>query len=184
MRPAAPAAIDATANTFPHCHSGTRCHAARTRAQIDVRRTIAFLPSVHVSNSRRAVSFSRRGTRPSDARSYPSSNKRAQGMPDAGRTHGPPAAKKQAAVTTGSAETTGIPRAVVLTLISRSPRCAGLFGHRHRRDVLASRSDVEKHHRQLDTSVGVSGPRVFTSATIAVRPSASSRPPHPALRVS
>jgi hypothetical protein len=30
---------------------------------------------------------------------------RAQGMPGAGRTHGPPATKKQAAVTTGSAET-------------------------------------------------------------------------------
>jgi hypothetical protein len=31
-------------------------------------------------------------------------------MPDAGRTHGPPATKKQAAVTTGSAETRHSPR--------------------------------------------------------------------------
>jgi hypothetical protein len=43
--------------------------------------------------------------------------------------------KKQAAVTTGSAETTGIPRAMVLTAASRSPRCAGLFGPRHQRDA-------------------------------------------------
>ena len=37
-------------------------------------------------------------------------------MPGAGRTHGPPATKKQAAVTTGSAGTTGIPRAMVFGL--------------------------------------------------------------------
>jgi len=43
------------------------------------------------------------------------SQERAQGMPDAGRTHGPPAIKTQAAVTTGKAETTGIPCAMVLT---------------------------------------------------------------------
>jgi hypothetical protein len=46
---------------------------------------------------------------------------RARRMPDAGRTHGPPAEKTQAAVTTGSAETTGIPRATVLTLIRDLP---------------------------------------------------------------
>ena len=37
-------------------------------------------------------------------------------MPGAGRTHGPPATKKQAAVTTGSARTSGIPCAVVYGL--------------------------------------------------------------------
>jgi len=47
-------------------------------------------------------------------------------MPDAGRTHGPPATKKQAAVTTGKAGTTGIPCAMVLTAASRSPWNAGL----------------------------------------------------------
>jgi hypothetical protein len=54
---------------------------------------------------------------------------RAQGMPGAGLAHGPPAEKKQAAVTTGSAEHPGIPRATALRRIPRSPWCAGLFGH-------------------------------------------------------
>jgi hypothetical protein len=42
-------------------------------------------------------------------------------MPGDGLTHGPPAEKKLAAKTTGSAESSGIPCAMVLTLISRSP---------------------------------------------------------------
>jgi len=42
-------------------------------------------------------------------------------MPGDGLTHGPPAAKKQAAVTTGSARSTGIPCAVVLRLIRGLP---------------------------------------------------------------
>jgi hypothetical protein len=37
-------------------------------------------------------------------------------MPGVGLTHGPPAEKTQAAVTTGSAGTSGIPRAMVLTV--------------------------------------------------------------------
>src|SRR5260221_8401185 len=37
-------------------------------------------------------------------------------MPGDGLTHGPPANKKQAAVTTGSAGSTGIPCAMVLTV--------------------------------------------------------------------
>src|SRR6185312_12059952 len=53
--------------------------------------------------------------------------KRAQGMPDAGRTHGPPATKKQAAVTTGKAGTTGIPCAMVLRLIRALPGVPGLL---------------------------------------------------------
>jgi hypothetical protein len=86
----------------------------------------------------RNAAFSRRVLRPSSAAGYALRKQRARGMPDAGRTHGPPATKKQAAVTTGSAETTGIPRAMALTAASRSPRCAGLFGHRHQRNARAS----------------------------------------------
>jgi hypothetical protein len=37
-------------------------------------------------------------------------------MPGDGLTHGPPATKKQAAVTTGGAGSTGIPCAMVLTV--------------------------------------------------------------------
>ena len=56
--------------------------------------------------------------------------------------------KKQAAVTTGSARTSGIPRAMVLTAASCSPWCAGLVSH-HR---------LADHHPRLDPSVGESGP--------------------------
>ena len=62
----------------------------------------------------------------------PRNNERAQGMPGEGLTHGPPAKKMQAAGTTGSARSSGTPCAMVLTAASRSPRCAGLAGHRVR----------------------------------------------------
>jgi hypothetical protein len=97
---------------------------------------------------------------------------------------------KQAAVTTGKAGATGIPCAMVLRLIARSPRCTGLYSHRRQRIIF----------RQLDPSVGRSGPHAFavreaafvgahkraahphvhrtlppTSVTIASRPSKGSR---------
>jgi hypothetical protein len=57
------------------------------------------------------TSRSRGATRPRDAavRSL-SNNERARGMPGEGLTHGPPATKKQAAVTTGSADHRHSPR--------------------------------------------------------------------------
>jgi len=58
-------------------------------------------------------------------------------MPDAGRTHGPPAAKKQAAVTTGSAEHRHSPRNG-FNAYTWSPWCAGLFGHHYAHDAYAS----------------------------------------------
>jgi len=64
----------------------------------------------------------------------------------------PPAEKKQAAATTGLAETPGLPRATVGTAYTWSPWCTGLVGH-HARNVLA--------HVTRDTSVGVSGPHDF-----------------------
>jgi hypothetical protein len=70
-------------------------------------------------------------------------------MPGDGLTHGPPATKKQAAVTTGLAGSTGIPCTMVLTAAPRSPWCTGLVSHHH----LRARKPAE-----LDTSVGVSGP--------------------------
>jgi len=98
-------------------------------------------------------------------------------MPGAGRTHGPPATKKQAAVTTGSAGTPGIPRAMVLTAASRSPRCAGLVGHRVRHALT---------HIAQDLSGGRPGPRDLTVRISVVRrreathAATSTRPPHPA----
>ena len=104
---------------------------------------------------------------------------RAQGMPGAGRTHGPPAAKKQAAVTTGSAEAPGIPRAMVLRLIRDLPGAPGF---------LATMTRMMLTHQREDTSVGVSGPHDFVVRAGADHPHAfacasPSRPPHPALHV-
>ena len=48
----------------------------------------------------------------------------------------------------------------------------GLFCHRHRRN----------YFRQLDTSVGVSGPHDFAVRVSAVRQERRPRPPHPAQR--
>jgi len=72
-------------------------------------------------------------------------------MPGEGLTHGPRAKKMHAAVTTGSAKSSGIPCAMVLRLIARSPRGPGSFA-----PVIG-----EIISRQLDTSVGVSGPHVL-----------------------
>ena len=63
--------------------------------------------------------------------------------------------KKQAAVTTGSAGSSGIPCAMVLTLIARSPWRPGFFA-----PIIGK---IISH--QFDTSVGVSGPHAFTSAS-------------------
>jgi hypothetical protein len=85
--------------------------------------------------------------------------------------------KKQAAVTTGSAETTGIPRAMVLRLLRVLPGAPGFLA--------TVTSAMREHRRQFDTSVGVSGPRDLTVRIDAVRrrdnhAATSTRPPHPA----
>jgi len=71
--------------------------------------------------------------------------------------------------------TPGLPCAMVLTAYFALSPVTGLCCHRHRRDA--------KHHRQLDASVGASGPHDF-----AVRAQCHSsfdmpRPPHPAPNV-
>src|SRR5438270_14069049 len=93
----------------------------------------------------------------------PSSRQRARGMPGAGRTHGPPAEKKQAAVTTGSAETSrhsprdGATVSFVLSLVRRA------FWPPYPREAKLRRvSDNALTRVALDTSVGVSGPHDFT----------------------
>jgi hypothetical protein len=68
----------------------------------------------------------------------PSRKQRAQGMPGDGLTHGPPATKKQAAVTTGSARSTGIPRAMVLTVSFALSSVTMLGCHRRPQDARAS----------------------------------------------
>jgi len=82
--------------------------------------------------------------------------------------------KTQAAVTTGPAGATGIPCAMVLRLIARSPRCSGLCSHRR----------LAKLPAKLDPSVGGSGPHAFAVREAVVvgalkARSTPSRPPHP-----
>jgi hypothetical protein len=61
--------------------------------------------------------------------------------------------KKQAAVTTGKAGSTGIPCAMVLTVSFAISPGTGLSCPRRLRDA--------KHHRKLGLSVGRPGPRDF-----------------------
>jgi hypothetical protein len=104
----------------------------------------------------------------------PSKEVRAQGMPGAGRNPWPACSKKkQAAVTTGTAKTSGIPCAMVLTLIARSPWGPGFLAPIARRIIiparLASASGGQDH-----TLLRPQEPRSSC---------APSRPPHPASRV-
>jgi hypothetical protein len=85
--------------------------------------------------------------------------------------------KKQAAVTTGSAGSSGIPCATVLTVSFALP------GDRAFLPPSSARSS-----RRLDTSVGVSGPHDFAVRDHIIRPRkdcalTSSRPSHPASNV-
>ena len=66
----------------------------------------------------------------------------------------------------------GIPRAMVLTAYFALSPATGLFCHRHPRNCF----------RELDTSVGASGPHDFAVRVSALRPKAHQRPPHPAPR--
>ncbi|MGJ5204257.1 hypothetical protein [Bradyrhizobium sp. HKCCYLR20261] len=78
-------------------------------------------------------------------------------MPGAGRTHGPPATKKQAAVTTGSAEITRhSPRDGFHAYVAISP-VSGLLATVTLRLIMTT---------ELDASIGAPGPRVFTSASL------------------
>jgi hypothetical protein len=77
-------------------------------------------------------------------------------MPDAGRTHGPPAAKKSRRQSPQVQPNTGIPRAMVLTLIRALLGAPGFLA-----TVISA---MRKHRRQLGISVGMPGPHDFTSA--------------------
>jgi hypothetical protein len=108
-------------------------------------------------------------SRPSGAdSSAPGKSKRAQGMPGDGLTHGPPAKKKQAAVTTGQAGSTGIPCAMVLRLIRALPGVPGLIA------TVALRDRRER----LDLSVGRPGPHDFAVRRLAARLAVRQRPSH------
>jgi hypothetical protein len=65
------------------------------------------------------------------------------------------------------------PCAMVLRLISRSPRCAGLDSHRHSQIII----------RELDPSVGGPGPHDFAVRISRARLAQRTRPSHPAPNV-
>src|ERR1700685_3843533 len=81
--------------------------------------------------------------------------------------------KHTSMVTTVTPETPGIPRAMVLTVSFVLSLVTGLVCHHRQRIVF----------RQLDASVGASGPHDFAVRLSAVRQRHYQRPPHPALYV-
>src|SRR6266404_2111723 len=98
---------------------------------------------------------------------------RAQGMPDARCTRGRVCSKKaHALATTGTPHQPAFPARWCYGLYVISP-VTGLFCHRHRRNC----------SRQLDASVGASGPHDFAVRKPARTSARRLRPPHPALYV-
>src|SRR5690242_20327848 len=96
--------------------------------------------------------------RPSFGVGRPRKLKRAQGRPGAGRTHGPPATKKAGGSYHRFGRTSGLPCAMVLTLMACSPRGPGFLA-----PVIARMTSA-----QLDLSVGRPGPHAFASAPASV----------------
>jgi hypothetical protein len=79
--------------------------------------------------------------------------------------------KHTSKVTTVTPVSPGIPRAMVLTASFVLSLVTGLSCHHRQRDA--------KHRRQLDASLGASGPHDFAVRFTRVRLSAPKRPPHP-----
>jgi hypothetical protein len=101
-------------------------------------------------------------------------NQRAQGMPGARRTRSLVCkGRKHTSSHHRYAEQSGIPCAMVLWLIPRSPRCTGLCSHRRPQLIIC----------ELDPSVGRSGPHGFAIRIGFARPATPTRPSHPAPNV-
>jgi hypothetical protein len=66
----------------------------------------------------------------------------------------------------------GLPCAMALRLISRSPWCPGF--------LVTIISVMRKHHRRLDASIGASGPHDFAVRIDVARLATPTRPPQPA----
>ncbi len=131
-------------------------------------------PLTHLRDLGVATSRSRGAFRPRFA--LMSCPLKLEGAGNAGRSARPqPRAqwqKAHALVTTVTPETSGIPRAMVLTVSFVISPVTGLSCHRHRRNDF----------RQLDASVGASGPHDFAVRVRCPRLWHHPRPPHPAPR--
>ena len=138
----------------------------RVNAHRVIRQAVCAAASNTNSRSRGAV-------RPSPAIEMPLRTiERAQGMPGEGLTHGPPATKKQAAVTTGSADHPAFPArwfygCFVLSPVHRA------FWPPYRDNTLARVA--------LGISVGMPRPHDLTVRASPSRLLKPSRPPHPRL---
>ena len=92
-------------------------------------------------------------------------------MPGDDLTHGPPATKKQAAVTTGRAGSAGIPCAMVYALYRALPGDLCL--------VATVVRETREHLRDLSACFGAPEPHDFTVRIRHVRLTCHPRPPHP-----
>jgi hypothetical protein len=130
-------------------------------------------PAFAGDDSGEGVAQHSRGTIcPGLVKATPPNNKRAQGMPGAGRTHGPPATKKA-----------GGSHHRFSQIIRHSPR-NGLRLIRALSGVPGLLASVacQLVTGRLDTSVGVPRPRDFTVRASFARPAKPARPSHPASR--
>ncbi len=127
---------------------------------------------IQLSKSHSHASASSRRKTPELRRSR--APQRARGMPGARCTHSLACGseKHTSVVTTGSPGWPGIPCAMVLRLIPRSPRRPGFLA------TVASHD--AKHRRRLDASVGASGPHGFAVRKVRARQPCTPRPLHPA----
>ena len=138
--------------------------------------TLRRLPIGIFKQPRHTSAFSRRDFARVLHRTSALENKRAQGMPGAQQAPAASRAKVSKAHECRHyryAETIRHSLRDGLRLISCSPRCAGLDSHRRRRNDF----------RQLDTSVGVSGPHDFAVRIGIARLATPTRPSHPAPNV-
>ena len=92
-------------------------------------------------------------------------------MPGEGLTHGPPAEKKQAAVTTGSAEHPAFP----------ARWCYGLYVISPGTGLSCPRRTRASQAHALGLSVGRPGPHDFAVRAGVARPARPARPSHPRL---
>src|SRR5215813_2995570 len=94
-------------------------------------------------------------------------------MPDAGRTHGPPATRKAGGSHHRQGRNNRHSLRNGLRLIARSPRGTGLVSPRRPLVIIS----------ELDPSVGGSGPHAFAVRLACARLAPSKRPSHPASHV-
>jgi hypothetical protein len=117
------------------------------------------------------VSPHSRDTRcPGFCKNHDPPERRAQGMPGDGLTHGPPATKKAGGSHHRFSQSTGIPCTMVLTLLRTLPGVHDFISHRR----------LAGHPARLSASPGAPGPHDFAVRVSRARRTRCPRPSHPA----